>query len=119
MRLSAVIVTHKAGQLLADCLASLRSQTRPAAEAPGVAPTTVQPVDGAAALQLGENVGYARAANAGAAATTGELLLLNDDTILDPGCLAALEAAWTGPGVYQPRIVLADGTLDNLGHGFF
>src|SRR4051794_37317244 len=41
------------------------------------------------ALQLGENVGYARAANAGAGGVPGEILLLNDDTRLDVGCLAA------------------------------
>ncbi|MFZ5479721.1 MAG: glycosyltransferase family 2 protein [Myxococcota bacterium] len=111
-------MTHRAGELLAACLASLRAQTRGADEVLVVVSNTRVEVD-APALQLGENVGYARAANAGAAATTGELLLLNDDTRLHPGCLAALEAAWRGPGVYQPRIVLPGGTLDNVGHGFF
>ncbi len=120
MRLSAVIVTHAGGQLLADCLASLSRQTRAADEVLVVVSNTVLPVD-APALQLGENVGYARAANAGARATTGEVLLLNDDTRLDPGCVAALHDAWRGAGIYQPRIRLADGSgrLDNIGHGFF
>lgn len=120
MHLSAVIVTHAGGRLLADCLASLRAQTRPPDRVLVVVSNHALDVD-AEALQLGENVGYARAANAGAAAVTGEILLLNDDTRLDPGCLAALDRAWHGPGVYQPRLVLADGSgrLDNLGHGFF
>jgi GT2 family glycosyltransferase len=44
-------------------------------------------------------VGFARAANAGvAAAPPGEILLLNDDTVLDPGCLAALAAAFSAMG---------------------
>jgi GT2 family glycosyltransferase len=122
MRIAAVIVTHLGGPLLAECLASLAAQTRPPDEVLVVvsADDTV-PVDGADALQLRANVGYARAANAGIAATAGEPLLLNDDTRLAPGCLAALAAAYAGPGVYQPRIRLADGSgrLDNVGHGLF
>ncbi len=121
MRISVVIVTHVGGALLGECLASLSAQTRPADEALVVVSNDgVVPVDGPA-LQLRANVGYARAANAGIAATRGEPLLLNDDTRLDPGCLAALEAGWRGAGVYQPRIRLADGTgrLDNVGHGLF
>lgn len=113
-------MTHAGGPLLAECLASLHRQTRQPDEVLVVVSNTVKEVP-APTLQLGENVGYARAANAGAAATSGEILLLNDDTRLDPDCVAALERAWTGDGVYQPRIRLADGTgrLDNVGHGFF
>lgn len=119
VKLAAIVVTHHAGPLLDDCLASLRAQTRPPDEVLVVVSNTARPID-APALQLGENVGYARAANAGVAATSGEVLLLNDDTRLDPGCLAALEAAWRGPGVYQPHILLADGSgrMDNAGLGF-
>ncbi len=121
MRIAAVIVTHLGGPLLAECLASLRAQTRPPDDVLVVVSNDAEVEVEGRQLQLRENVGYARAANAGIAATAGEPLLLNDDTRLDPGCLAALEAAFTGPGVYQPRIVLADGTgrLDNVGHGLF
>ncbi|MFN7146170.1 MAG: glycosyltransferase family 2 protein [Myxococcota bacterium] len=121
MRISVVIVTHVGGRLLGECLASLRAQTRPPDEVLVVVSNdAVVPVDGPA-LQLRANVGYARAANAGIAATSGEPLLLNDDTRLEPGCLAALAAAWRGEGVYQPRILLADGSgrVDNIGHGLF
>lgn len=121
MHLSAVIVTHRGGPLLEACLASLAAQVRPPDDVCVVVSNVERlPVAGRV-VQLGANVGYARAANAGAATIAGELLLLNDDTVLDPGCLAALEAAWAGPGVYQPRILLADGTgrVDNVGHGFF
>lgn len=121
MRISVVIVTHRGGPLLAACLASLRAQTHAPHEVLVVVSNDAEvPVEGPA-LQLRENVGYARASNAGIAATAGEPLLLNDDTRLDPGCLAALAAAFRGEGVYQPRIRLADGTerLDNVGHGLF
>lgn len=127
MRIAAVIVTHAGGRLLAECLASLAAQTRPPDEVlVVVSRDDVLPVTGAPVLQLRANVGYARAANAGIAATSAEPLLLNDDTRLDPGCLAALATAFEaatphGAGVFQPRIVLADGSgrLDNLGHGLF
>ena len=117
---SAIVVTHRGGPLLADCLASLASQSRPPDEVLVVVSNQSLPVEAPRVLQLGENVGYARAANAGVAATTGEILLLNDDTRLDRDCVAALVAAWRGPGVYQPRIRLADGSgrLDNTGLGF-
>lgn len=119
MKVSAIVVTHRADPLLADCLASLAAQTRPPDEVLVVVSNTPRAVD-APALQLGANLGYARAANAGVAATRGEVLLLNDDTRLAPDCLAALEAAWVGPGVYQPHILLADGSgrMDNAGLGF-
>lgn len=119
-RFGVVIVTHRGGPLLAACLDSLAAQTEPADELLVV--VSNHPLDvPAPALQLGANVGFARAANAGVRALSTDALLLNDDTVLDPGCLAALRRAWRGPGIYQPRIVLADGTgrLDNLGHGFF
>lgn len=115
-----MVVTHAGGPLLADCVQSLSEQSRPPDEVLVVVSNHALDVPGPA-LQIGENVGYARAANLGAAATRGEILLLNDDTRLLPDCLAALDRAWVGPGVYQPRIRLADGSgrLDNLGLGFF
>lgn len=119
-RIAAVIVTHAGGSILLDCLQSLAEQTRPPDEVLVVVSNHALDVP-APALQIGENVGYARAANLGAAATRGEILLLNDDTRLLPDCVEALERAWAGAGVYQPRIRLADGSgrLDNLGLGFF
>lgn len=119
MKIAAVVVTHRGGPLLEECIASIDQQTRPPDERLVVVSNHFLPVPGPA-LQLGENVGYARAANAGAAATRGHLLLLNDDTRLEPDCVERLADAVDGPGAWQPRIVLADGSgrLDNLGHGF-
>jgi GT2 family glycosyltransferase len=116
---AAIVVTHFGGPLLEECLASLRAQTLPFAEIlVVVSRDSALPVS-APALQLGENVGYARAANIGIAATEGHPLLLNDDTRLDPDCLAALNAAFTGNGVFLPRIELVGGGMDNVGHGLF
>lgn len=130
-RLSAIVVTHRADGLVAACLASLAAQTRPPDEivvvvsaAGRTLPNEDVPAlpDGAKVVVLTDNPGYARACHEGAARTTGELLLLNDDTVLHDGCLATLEAAWVGEGhVYQPRIRLAQdpSRLDNVGHGLF
>ena len=119
MRVAAIVVTHRGGALLQDCIASIRAQTRPVDELLVVVSNTELPVD-APSLQLRQNVGFATAANAGAHATRGEVLLLNDDTRLDARCVERLVAAWQGIGVYQPRIQLADGSgrLDNVGLGF-
>ncbi len=119
MRVAAIVVTHRGGPLLQDCIDSIRAQTRPVEELLVVVSNTELAVD-APSLQLGENVGFARAANAGARSTQGEVLLLNDDTRLDTQCVERLVDAWRGIGVYQPRIQLADGSgrLDNVGLGF-
>lgn len=67
-------------------------------------------------LRSDENLGFARAVNLGAAASTGEyLLLLNPDTVVRPGALAALvEYARAHPenGVYGGRTFREDGELD-------
>jgi GT2 family glycosyltransferase len=48
----------------------------------------------------GRNIGFAAAANQGFAASTGQrLVLLNNDTILPPGCLERLARHLNGPNV--------------------
>lgn len=120
--ISAVVITWKADALLQECLASLTAQTEPAEEVWVVVSNSQRelPVPpGVRVLQLGKNLGFARAANAGARVIQGDLLLLNDDTRLDAHCLAALRRGPARGAVLQPRLVLTDGRLDNLGHGFF
>lgn len=67
-------------------------------------------------LRSAENLGFARAVNLGAMATTADyLLLLNPDTIVRPGALTALLTfARTHPqyGVYGGRTFREDGKLD-------
>lgn len=126
--LSALVVTHRGGALLRRCLEALRPQLLPGDAlwvAVSAAPheTDLNPCAelGARAVLLGSNVGFARAANAGLGHTRGAVLLLNDDTRPLPGFVHALREAAREPGLYQPRILLSDGSgrLDNTGHGLF
>ncbi|MCB9762734.1 MAG: glycosyltransferase family 2 protein [Alphaproteobacteria bacterium] len=127
--LTALVVTHRGGALLERCLAALRPQLGASDELlvavsarPGEAALEPCARWGAQALQLRDNVGYARAANHGLACSRGRaVLLLNDDTRALPGFVGALRAAAGAPGLYQPRILLSDGSgrLDNAGHGLF
>ena len=128
-QLSVVIVTHAGGALLARCLAALAAQSR-AADACWVVVSNTEDTasavvdDRAQVLCLGQNVGFARAANAGLAHAQGDLIvLLNDDTRVEPDFLAALEQGCSPneAALLQPRILLADGTgrIDNVGHGLY
>jgi hypothetical protein len=109
---SAVIVTHKGGRLLERCVVALQNQT-PAPQQIVVVVSAAERLTvpaGTEALQLGKNVGFARAANAGLARFPDrDAVLLNDDTEAQPGFWEALTAARArlGPGIYQPRIELA------------
>lgn len=63
---------------------------------------------------------FAPAANVGLR-TLGDrpVVLLNDDTIPTPTFLEELSTAIDRPGIYQPRILLPDGSVDNTGHHVF
>jgi len=124
--LSIVVVSHLGGEMLSRCIDSLRGQLLDEDQLdvlisanPGEAETGTLDFP---FVHLGKNIGFARAANAGfARAKHARILLLNDDTQAEPGFLAALRKASKTPGLYQPRILLADGSgrLDNVGHGLF
>ena len=128
-KVSVIVVTHSGGSLLGRCLDALDEQTRRPDEvwvivsnANDTATAVVNRRAHVAAL--GENVGFARAANAGFDRANGDLLvLLNDDTQVEPGFLEALRDSAEGidQALLQPRILLADGTgrLDNVGHGLY
>lgn len=123
--LQVVVPTWNAGPLLARCVASVRAQ------APDVPVHVVVSNPAAGPLPAGVRIDrpghpmhFAEAANRGLAAAAGcDVLLLNDDAALQTGALEALRAARRrgGPGIYQPRIDLDDGSgrLDNLGHNLF
>lgn len=120
-----LVVTWKGGELLQRCLASIRAQSlRPSRVLIVLArPRPELLPQGTEALILDRPTDFAAAANAGLRALKGDVLLLNDDTEAHPELLARLVAArqGSGPGIYQPRILLADGSgrLDNLGHRLF
>jgi GT2 family glycosyltransferase len=64
-------------------------------------------------VSLPQNVGFASAVNAAAARTASPyVLVLNVDTVLEPGCLASLREALEGDrglGGVQPRILQLEG----------
>jgi N-acetylglucosaminyl-diphospho-decaprenol L-rhamnosyltransferase len=73
-------------------------------------------------LGLGENVGFGRANNIGMQAARGEhLLLLNPDTIPQPGCLDPLvqfQRDHATAGIVSPRLLNKDGTLQRAAFRF-
>jgi GT2 family glycosyltransferase len=131
--ISAVVVNLDARELLLSCVASIE-----AALARIDGPTEILVVDNGSTdgapsalraahprvrvVELGENLGFAAAANAGVEATTGDwLLLLNNDATLDPDAVVELTRAAAG----QPEVgalavqmrFAADGRINSAGFG--
>jgi len=120
-KVAAVVVSFNSASYLPDCLRSLRSE--------GVAEVVV--VDNASSdgsvgaaraadravrvLETGANVGFGTAANRGVEATECDyVLVMNPDTVVEPGTVKALaEALDTDPGlaVVGPRMENVDGSL--------
>lgn len=118
---SAVLVSYNSAAYLPDCLRSLRAE--------GVADVVI--VDNASAdgsvrvareadpearvVETGANLGFGSAANRGVATTMAEyVLILNPDTVVEPGTVKALSEALdrdAGLAVVGPRIENLDGTL--------
>ncbi len=117
----AVVVSYNSAAYLADCLRSLRSE--------GVAEVVV--VDNASSdgsvdvartadagvtvVETGANLGFGAGANRGVAATESDyVLILNPDTVVEPGMVKALSEALDrddGLALVGPRIENLDGTL--------
>ena len=99
---SVVIITLGQSAHLADCLSSIATQTFRDFEVITVVngnSREVQVTEGSELAQktrlvfTGFNVGYGAACNVGAKAANGSVLLfLNDDTVLQPDCLAQVHS---------------------------
>jgi len=136
---AAVVVNYNAGDALAGCVASVLAQDpRPELVVVDNASTDAS-VDGlrrsrpgVRVVHSGGNLGYARAANLGIAATAAPVVaVLNPDTVLAPGTGAALVARFAAEpdlGAVGPRLCNPDGSLypsarrvpgvaDAVGHG--
>lgn len=123
-----VIVSHNTREILGGCLASV------AREAPaelvvadngstdGTLEMVARDFPGAMLDVDPRNPGYGAGANRGIRRTRSDfVLVLNSDTVLAPGALAALEdyfAAHPRAGLIGPRLVNADGTLQRSCHAF-
>ncbi|MEP6622810.1 MAG: glycosyltransferase family 2 protein, partial [Acidimicrobiia bacterium] len=123
---AAVVVHYRSGPLVADCVASLLADTG----TDGVAPEVVvvdngsdgdtlaallAPFPSVTVLRPGANLGYARAANLGIAATRAPIVaVVNPDARLVPGCAVAVLAAFANDptvAVVGPRICNPDGSV--------
>lgn len=124
-RWAAVVVAYESGPLLADCVTALLAD-----DSAGGSPEVVV-VDngsrdgsierlearhpGVAVLRPGANLGYARAANLGTAATIAPIVaVINPDAVVAPGAGAAVLARFAadpGLGALGPRILEPDGSV--------
>ncbi|MDP6934415.1 MAG: glycosyltransferase family 2 protein [Myxococcota bacterium] len=121
---TAVIVTHRGGPLLDQCINALLDQTLPPCRVIVVVSsrsTRVERED-IEVLHMDHDAGFAHAANVGLRAVgSGDVVLLNDDTLPHRDFVESLVRSVDEPGVYQPRILLADGSgrVENTGHRLF
>ncbi len=117
---SAVVVNYNTREHLLRCVASLRAEgvdeivvaDNGSVDGSGASLAAVDP---AVFLPTGSNLGFGSAANVGAAATTGRLLLvMNPDAVVVPGSVGALVAALDGDdslAIVGPRVDNPDGSL--------
>ena len=136
---AAVVVNYNAGAALVDCVASvLAEEPRPDlvvvdnASTDGSIDALRRAHPGERVVRSGGNLGYARAANLGIAATDAPVVaVLNPDTVLAPGVGAAMVARFAAEadlGAAGPQLRNTDGSvypsarqipsvLDAVGHG--
>ena len=119
---AAVVVNYNAGPVLGDCVASVLAQEpRPElvvvdnASTDGSVERLLQAQYDVRVVRSGGNLGYARAANLGIAATDAPVVaVLNPDTVLAPGAgrvLTARFAAEADLGALGPRLHNPDGSV--------
>jgi GT2 family glycosyltransferase len=129
--LSVVIPTSRGGSDLETCLATLSEQHYPGLDVividNGAPPDSVRPLSSEASfgsfrvLRNESNLGYAGACNQGLSAAAGDVvLLLNDDTALEAGSLAALLGALADHpswGACQAKLLTMEnpGLIDTAG----
>jgi N-acetylglucosaminyl-diphospho-decaprenol L-rhamnosyltransferase len=136
---AAVVVNYNAGPALVACVASVLAQDPPPElvvvdndSTDGSLEALRQAHPGVRVVRSGGNLGYARAANLGIAATDAPVVaVLNPDTVLGPGAGPAMTARFTANaklGAAGPRLHNPDGSVypsarripslvDAVGHG--
>jgi N-acetylglucosaminyl-diphospho-decaprenol L-rhamnosyltransferase len=116
--ITAIIVTYESGEVLSQCLDSLRGKTDAIIVIDNNSTDNSRQLakdGGAEIIQLATNVGFGVANNLGAKqATTDWLLFINPDArIMDDAIEYLLNAALLYPqaGLFGPRIIDSDGKL--------
>jgi GT2 family glycosyltransferase len=128
--LSIVVVNWNTRDLLANCLASIPGGAATLSyqvvvvdngSSDGSAELVANQFPGTILLRNAENVGFARANNQGIAATQSQyVLLLNSDTVVQPGALLALVCfldEHPRAGVVAPRLLTPDGSAQSYAFG--
>jgi len=123
--LSVIIVAHKSRDEIGSCLASLPAalEGRPVetivvdnSPGEGTGDLVRERFSGVVYLEFGRNLGFGCANNRGYGRSRGEyILFLNPDTVCNEEALGhgvARLRADPGIGLFSPRLVLADGTMD-------
>lgn len=116
---SAVIVNYNAGEHILRCVRTLRADgiseivVADNASSDGSVEALVAADPDVVVVATGANLGFGTAANRGVAHTTGEyLLILNPDTLVEPGTAKALVAALEANrdvAIVGPRVETVDG----------
>lgn len=129
-RISVIVVSYQVRELLRACLASVRGQTGVEAEVfvvdndsrDGSADLVAAEFPEARLIRNSDNRGFARANNQALALVTGDvLLLLNPDTELPPGGLAALVGVFarhSRAGAVGLALCNTDGSPQRACHAF-
>jgi N-acetylglucosaminyl-diphospho-decaprenol L-rhamnosyltransferase len=136
---AAVVANYNPGDYLVDCVRSLRAEGIDTivvvdnASTDGSVDALVRDDPAVRVIRLSRNLGYGAAANRGVAATSSKyVLVLNPDTVVEPGMVKTLVAALERDpelGLVVPRLDNHDGTLypsarefpklgDAIGHAF-
>ncbi|MGI8806258.1 MAG: glycosyltransferase family 2 protein [Acidimicrobiales bacterium] len=121
MTVSAVVVSYNSATYLPDCLRSLRSEgvddvvVVDNASSDGSARVASDADPEVSVVETGANLGFGSGANRGVAAASGDyVLILNPDTVVEPGTVKALSEALdrdSGLAVVGPRLENLDGSL--------